>query len=220
MLLLVDNSKDLSTAQMTPRLLEYLVGHPLQLPVVVASSLTEVQRCLRLYRPWGAILSGGPLLLAERTNVGSYSQNITVLLQMERRRRPVLGICFGMQVMAAAYGGRVAGMRRKREGRELVRREPAARSHLWPPGPAAWPMAVSHRDHVERVPPGFTVTSRYSDGTIQSMEDRRHHKYGVQFHPEGSQHGHILLDRFLTVCATLRPCPRPLPDAHDDDDDT
>ena len=112
MILVVDNSKDLSTAQMTPKLIDFLVRNS-RVPIVVASNQDQVRTCLSIFRITGAIMSGGPLLLTERTRVDQYSQNIMVLLHAERHRLPVLGICFGMQVMAAAYGGVVTSMREK-----------------------------------------------------------------------------------------------------------
>lgn len=200
MILLVDNSKDLSTAQMTPKLIDYLLRRNVR--VAVASSIGEVRRCLALYRLRGAILSGGPLLLTERTQVDHYSQNIMALLHMERRALPVLGICFGMQVMAAAYGGKVDAMKHKKEGVERVMRV-GAHSHLMPPRHTMRRMVASHQDRVVRVPPGFEATSVSACGTIiQSMEDTRHRRYGVQFHPEGSKDGHRLLDRFIGLCYT------------------
>ena len=199
MILVVDNSKDLSTAQMTPKLIDFLVRNS-RVPIVVASNQDQVRTCLSMFRITGAIMSGGPLLLTERTRVDQYSQNIMVLLHAERHRLPVLGICFGMQVMAAAYGGVVTSMREKIQGREWVTRDMSAESDILG-DMTCHPMLASHRDRIARVPHGFRVTSTSRGRSIiQSMEDTANQKYGVQFHPEGNECGHRILRRFIAKC--------------------
>ena len=196
MLLLVDNSKDLSTAQMTPRLIEYL--HSKNKRVSIASDHSELATCLKSYRITGIVLSGGPLLLSERNMVDHYSHNITALLHAERCGVPVLGICFGMQVMASVYGGKVGSLKKKRHGYEQVVPVDTAQSNIVGPGR----MFVSHQDRVIEVPPGFQITSTSAGGQIiQSMEDCAHYRYGVQFHPEGSSAGEKIVDAFLRICS-------------------
>ena len=199
MILVVDNSKDLSTAQMTPKLIHCLVQKS-RVPVVVASSKKEVRACLALYRPTGVILSGGPLLLTQRTMMDHYSQNIMALLYAERHRLPVLGICFGMQVMAASYGGQVSSMRSKIHGKEWVLR--TGKSLLLGPD-RVFEVIASHQDRVVDVPIGFRVTSRYrsTHDSVQSMEDPANLRFGLQFHPEGNREGHEIIRRFLRICA-------------------
>ena len=133
----------------------------------------------------------------------------TALLHMERHRCPILGICFGMQVMAASYGGVVESMRCKIHGHEWVAREPGASSHLLPDGWDTCQMVASHQDRVSSVPMNFAVTSRSPDGTIQSMEDCAHQRYGVQFHPEGNRAGHRILRRFIARCTPRQAAGRP-----------
>ncbi len=97
---IVDNSKDLDTAQMTPLLIEFLRG--LDKDVCVIRETQEFCK-LDLEKLEGIILSGGPLLLSKPTDLFQYSKNIVALV--EGHDIPVLGICFGFQVMASVYGG-------------------------------------------------------------------------------------------------------------------
>ena len=57
-----------------------------------------------------------------------------------------------------------------------------------------------HQDHLYNPPVNFSVTGRNSDGIIQAIEDLERLRFGVQFHPENSPDGHIVLDNFLDLC--------------------
>ena len=66
----------------------------------------------------GVILSGGPLCLSEALEIDSINKNIALLTQCSKI--PILGICFGFQVMAASYGGKIISMKREDTGKVVI----------------------------------------------------------------------------------------------------
>ena len=157
-------------------------------------------------RPKGFILSGGPasVYAAGAPQIPAY---------VLESGRPVLGICYGMQALAHALGGRVAPAPRREYGPatlEVVRPNP-----LLPPGRhRVW---MSHGDRIEALPPGFEVLGRTENSPIAAMGDLTRHYYGVQFHPE-VQHtpiGGEILRRFAVDIAAARPTWTPEHMIHD-----
>ena len=114
---------------------------------------------------------------------------------------PVLGICYGMQLLARALGGHVAGSATREYGRARLTR--TAPSHL--PGfgelPSAFNVWASHGDKVEALPPGFSAIAQTADCPIAAMENPARGIYALQFHPEvnHTEHGTVLLQSFLRV---------------------
>lgn len=116
---------------------------------------------------------------------------------------PVLGICYGHQLVAQLAGGRVAPGKtgeygtaelRVRGGRLLEGL--SAREEVW----------MNHRDRVEAPPPGFRVTASTETCPVAAFEDASRHIYGVQFHPEVTHTpcGKRILDNFLELCGAGR----------------
>ncbi len=153
-------------------------------------------------RPKGIILSGGPAsVYAEWAP--------TVDQALFEAGVPVLGICYGAQLMTQQLGGTVA-----RTGRGEYGRTPLG---LGPPGAAAslfadWPTTgpvdvwMSHGDAITAAPPGFAVAASTPDAPVAAMGDAERRLYGVQFHPEvvHTERGQALLERFLfDVCGAL-----------------
>jgi len=124
---------------------------------------------------------------------------------------PILGICYGMQTLAAQLGGSTEAADQREFGHALVDRIAEDRllggltDH---PGQARLDVWMSHGDHVVSVPPGFVVTARTERIPVAAMADDTRRWYGVQFHPEvtHTQHGEALLRRFVVDicgCQTL-----------------
>ena len=131
---------------------------------------------LRATRPRGLILSGGPASV--------YDEGAPQLAPglVENLDCPVLGICYGLQLLTAALGGQVEPARSREYG--------YARLHISEPDsplfaglPAKLDVWMSHGDYVTSVPPGFRITAR-TDEALNAFEDLSRCIYGVQFHPE------------------------------------
>ena len=94
---------------------------------------------------------------------------------------PILGICYGMQLMAKLLGGEVAGGGRREYGKtEITVLDHGGLFQGLNPRLIAW---MSHGDRVEKAPPEFVETARTA-GVLGAMSDRRRKLFGVQFHPE------------------------------------
>ena len=111
---------------------------------------------------------------------------------------PVLGICYGFQLMASALGGTVAHTGTREYGRtELDVADTPGRLH--DALPDAHPVWMSHGDGVTEAPAGFTVTASTTGAPVAAFENVDRRLAGVQYHPEvgHSPHGQQVLERFL-----------------------
>ncbi len=148
--------------------------------------------------PRGIILSGGPASV--------YAPGAPAL---DRRLLelgvPVLGICYGMQLLVHALGGRVE----QAEVGEFGRSDLNVRDHgrLLAGLPAEQTCWMSHRDTVFEPPPGFVALASSSASPVAAVESVERGIYGIQFHPEvvHTPYGQEILTRFLTdVCGCER----------------
>jgi GMP synthase (glutamine-hydrolysing) len=158
---------------------------------------------LRKMRPAGLILSGGPASVYEegapRVDPRIFDLGV-----------PVLGICYGHQLMAQTLGGEVAATGQREYG--------AATLHVDRPGVlladmhGTEPVWMSHGDAVVREPGGFRVSAHTDTIPIAAMEDPERGLYAVQFHPEVSHtpKGVAVLKRFLYEGCGLLPDWTPL----------
>jgi GMP synthase (glutamine-hydrolysing) len=121
---------------------------------------------------------------------------------------PVLGICYGFQLMVSGLGGEVARTGVGEYGATQLEESPgqAASAVLFAGLPGHQQVWMSHGDTAVVPPPGFTVTARTAASPVGAMEDRQRGLYGVQFHPEvaHTSHGMEVLRRFLAA-AGCRP---------------
>ena len=127
-------------------------------------------------RPRGLILSGGPSSVYDK----DAPQLPTDLL--DNLDCPVLGICYGLQLLTAALGGEVKPSQNREYGYARLR-VTAPDSPLFKGLPEALDVWLSHGDYVTRVPPGFRSTAR-TDDALNAFEALSNRIYGVQFHPE------------------------------------
>jgi GMP synthase (glutamine-hydrolysing) len=144
--------------------------------------------------PIGIILSGGP---ASVHSEGAFSIDEEIL----SLGIPVLGICYGHQVLAQSLGGTVASTGTSEFGpAELTVSETSGLFSGQPRDQQVW---MSHNDAVSVAPDGFVVTASTPEAGVAAMEDRDRKLYGVQFHPEvkHTEHGQEVIEHFLTkVC--------------------
>lgn len=142
------------------------------------------------HRPLGIILSGGPLSV--------YAEEAYLVdKELLEIGVPVLGICYGHQLLAGMLGGRVERTGDPEYGRTELRVEEA--SLLLGGSPARQDVWMSHADAVTSVPEGFKAVASTGGSPVAAMEDPTRGIYGVQFHPEviHTDHGLSMLERFV-----------------------
>jgi GMP synthase (glutamine-hydrolysing) len=146
---------------------------------------------IRRLNPRGLILSGGPSSVYEpdapTPNPGLFQLDI-----------PILGICYGMQLMTHQLGGQVAPATEREYGSAMLRIDADCPffSGLPPRAVAVW---MSHGDRIQRLPPGFRSIAQTDNSPIAAMQDASGRLYGIQFHPEVTHtpQGLRMLQNFL-----------------------
>ncbi len=153
---------------------------------------------IREFNPAGIILSGGPNSVYENETPKA-SQTVFEL------GVPVLGICYGMQTMAAQLGGKVENATKREFGYAEIR----ARGHSAlfnniqdrsnADGHGLLDVWMSHGDKVTELPPGFNIIASNDSTPIAGMADEQRRFYAVQFHPEvtHTKQGKAILQRFV-----------------------
>ncbi len=145
-------------------------------------------------KPRGIILSGGPASV--------YAEGAPPLdLGLLELGVPVMGICYGMQLLVHSLGGRVEQAEVGEFGRsELHVSDAGVLLAGLPREQTCW---MSHRDTVYEAPPGFAALASSSSSPVAAVESTERGIYGIQFHPEvvHTPYGQEILTRFLTdVC--------------------
>ena len=144
--------------------------------------------------PIGIILSGGPASVHADDAYGIDEEIFELGV-------PVLGICYGHQVLAQSLGGTVASTGTSEFGPAAL--DVIDTTGLFTRQPGTQQVWMSHNDAVSVPPDGFVVTASTADAPVAAMEDRQRKLYGVQFHPEvkHTEHGQKVIEYFLThVC--------------------
>ncbi len=165
---------------------------------IVPSTMPAAELLAR--KPKAIILSGGPASVyaegAPPAPPGLFTAGV-----------PVLGICYGFQLLVSALGGTVARTGTGEYGATVVEALPQASQPVLLDGlPARWQAWMSHGDTAVAAPPGFTVTARTAATPVAAVEDPARGLFGVQFHPEvvHTEHGTEVIRRFLAA-AGCRP---------------
>ncbi|MDR9450335.1 MAG: glutamine-hydrolyzing GMP synthase [Acidimicrobiia bacterium] len=159
---------------------------------IVPRDITAAE--IRALRPSGLILSGGPASVYA-DDAYEIDRNIFDL------DLPILGICYGHQLLAQMQGGKVAQTENAEYGKtELTVSDGSGLFAELPDLQDVW---MSHGDAVVEAPPGFRVVASTPGSPVAAMEHRERRTYGVQFHPEVAHtpRGTEILKRFLfDVC--------------------
>ena len=149
---------------------------------------------IRAFKPNGVILSGSPESV--HFEDGPRVSHLVFELGV-----PVLGICYGMQTMAAELGGEVESSSHREFGyAEITPKDSSLLAGLSDSDDSTvlkvW---MSHGDRVAAIPPGFKATATSPNSPLAAMEDVSRHFYGVQFHPEVTHtlQGQEILRRFV-----------------------
>jgi len=164
---------------------------------IIPRTITAAE--IKAKAPVGIILSGGP---ASVYADDAYDLDPEIL----DLGIPVLGICYGHQVLAKMLGGTVSNTGRSEFGAaELT--IVANGSVLFPGQPLNQQVWMSHNDAVSKAPEGFTVTASTPDAPVAAMESVGKGFFGVQFHPEvaHTDHGQRILEEFLWHVCNARP---------------
>jgi GMP synthase (glutamine-hydrolysing) len=147
-------------------------------------------------QPKGIVLSGGPDSVYEK---GAPRCERGVL----ELGVPVLGVCYGMQLMTHLLGGELKRSQRREYGPAQLRPGPGLLLEGLPPSTRVW---MSHGDSIERPPPGFAVVASSGGNAVAAIESRERRLYGLLFHPEvvHTEEGSKVLSRFLDLCGCRR----------------
>jgi len=177
--LLIDNSKP-GLCEFT-RHLEILLADLVE--VVCCHTTADVTKQINMNEFDAAILSGSSLNLSEPTRVDYTRKSITTLLRLNNI--PILGICFGMQLISSMYGGtvkRLESMIKTEQNIHIL-----SGNVLLGGQECNMKVTLSHQDYVHAVPNDFTCFC-YHNGCAQLIESLKYLRFGVQFHPERKPH--------------------------------
>ena len=141
----------------------------------------------------GVILSGSPLSVNQSD---AFKPNFELL-----KKFPVLGICYGAQLLAQQWGGTVDQAHSREYGRallsfiddeDLLMKGVRKNSQVW----------MSHGDTITQIPPNFKVIVSTADVNVAAFKIADEPTWGVQFHPEvfHTEDGMLILDNFLSIC--------------------
>ena len=141
----------------------------------------------------GIVLSGGPLSITK--NTGLKLNNLIIELNL-----PLLGICYGHQILARKFGGKIKLSKNREFGKAIIKSKSkclitknffrkSSGSQVW----------MSHQDVIKKIPRGFKSVGYSSNSKFAIIANEKLKYYGVQFHPEVSHtvNGKILLKNFL-----------------------
>ena len=152
---------------------------------------------VKSYSPKGIIISGGPDSVND-------PDAVTIDPEILGIGCPVLGICYGMQLMTKLTGGTVRTSPRREYGVTEIQKTEGCNSLLLGENiPSKFKVLMSHGDNVCELPEGFTATSTTERGVISSIEDKERNYFGLQFHPEviHTEHGNYILHSFVfNIC--------------------
>jgi len=153
---------------------------------------------IKTFAPKGIILSGGPFSVYDR-------EAPTLDMEVFKLGIPVLGICYGMQLMAHHIGGKVAKAAKREYGRaELtvddnsdIFKKVSKKTKVW----------MSHGDRIEKLPKGFSAIGHTDNSPIAAMSNKENKFYALQFHPEvvHTDKGNKILQNFVYNICNCRP---------------
>jgi GMP synthase (glutamine-hydrolysing) len=146
------------------------------------------------YNLKGIILSGGPSSVLDK-NAPMLTKEFVESLS--EKKIPVLGVCYGLQLISFLLGGEIYKSKYREYGNaEINVKKKSVLFHNVKPSSKVW---MSHGDSLDKIPPGFSVTSKSTNGIISSIENKNKNIFCVQFHPEvnHSREGKKILKNFI-----------------------
>jgi len=156
----------------------------------------EVKKIKDFSKVKGIIFSGGPSSVTKRKY-----QNVPK--HIFTKKIPILGICYGLQLIAKLYGGKIKSSNKRREfGRAFIfkKKQSLLTKNFFSPKVAVW---MSHEDSVVKLPKGFRSVAFTKDSKLTIIENKKEKIYGIQFHPEvtHTDNGKKIFKNFLfSIC--------------------
>lgn len=161
------------------------------------SELSRIEK----FEPHAVILSGGPSSV--------YEEGAPQLAQgfwdwQKRKSMPILGVCYGMQLMVQHFGGKIGRAEKREYGRMGVVVKNSAGLFKTLNQFNAW---MSHGDETLALPSNFECTAKSESGAVAAMENTSAKLSAIQFHPEvtHTENGDVILKNFLVSLAGLKP---------------
>ncbi len=154
---------------------------------------TSIEK-IKGFKPKGIILTGGPNSVYDENSMGISDEIFNLGI-------PVLGICYGHQLMAKKLGGDVKTGKIKEYGKSEI--HTIGKSEILDGIPETSTVWMSHKDEVVRAPEGFVVIAKTKDCEVAAMEHKERKLYGLQFHPEvkHTELGEAMLNNFIyNIC--------------------
>ncbi|MBD3279607.1 MAG: glutamine-hydrolyzing GMP synthase [Candidatus Pacebacteria bacterium] len=182
----------------------HLIGRRLK-DLGVASLIVSPKAALtaiKKHQPAGLILSGGPASVYEQAAP-------TIDRKIFKLGLPILGICYGWQLMAQLLGGKVVAGKKEYGPAKLTVNDFQDLFYGWPEESTVW---ESHGDSVVQLPPGFEMLATTPGLANSAVRQAKKQFFAVQFHPEAShtQHGKLLLENFASRICQLALKPQKL----------
>ena len=164
-------------------------------------SLKDLNKIKNHKKIKGIILSGGPSTVTKK-NYPSIPKEILL------KKIPILGICYGLQLITKVFGGSIRSSRKKREfGRAILYKKKNSllinNFFIKKKNTSVW---MSHQDAVSKLPSGFKVVASTKDSRLTIIENTKNKIYGVQFHPEvtHTDKGKQLFKNFLFLICKIK----------------
>ena len=147
----------------------------------------------------GIILSGGPSTVTKQKFQKIPKQIFT-------KKIPILGICYGLQLIAKIFGGKIKSLNKRREfGRAFIFKKNSSllTKNFFKSQKAVW---MSHEDAVVKLPKSFKNIAYTKDSKLTIIESKKHKIYGVQFHPEvtHTDNGKQIFENFLFLICKIK----------------
>jgi GMP synthase (glutamine-hydrolysing) len=161
--------------------------------IIIPNNITKIKNYKNIK---GIIFSGGPSTVTKK-------KFLTVPKEIFKKKIPILGICYGLQLLAKLYGGKIKPSRKRREfGRAYLtkRKSSLLTKNFFNSSNAVW---MSHEDAVIKIPKNFNVIASTKESKLTIIENIKDKIYGVQFHPEvtHTDNGNIIFKNFLfNIC--------------------
>ena len=195
--IVVNNYKEDLKAQQALHNLEYCTGQTLE---VLDYKVPDLQERILETSPDLLVLTGSNFMLSKPDTRMVFQQEMDLVRKM---RLPILGICFGHQLIGAAYGSRIGDLAEPvKDFKEvkILKRHPVFEGL-----PDTIRVSESHHQELKDVPQGFKLLAESTTSRVESICHETRPIYGFQFHPERSDekypHGRVIIQNVLRLAA-------------------